>query len=1175
MAALTAAALLGALGAGAWVLGTEEGLRWALARASGATEGRLRVEGARGVLAGIVSVEQLSYEGDGMRLEARSLALSADLLAALAGRLSLAPVTANSLELVLSEKSTTTTAPDGPLPFGISLSDVAVERLAIARNGERHELREIRLQHLQLDRAISAEGSFRRPDEHFPLEASFTVEGSLERFEIDAVLTLAGVPAEGTILIRSSGEPRIESLEARAGPVDLRRFDLALPHTAIKATMQAKGTRDGLAGTLSAANAAHGPLDQDRLPVSRVDTRFATADFVSLALERLLIAVTGGGTLEGTAHVGRQAVRAALRSSGVDLRSLHTKLRRTALNGPLQVTLREDEQSLSATLAQDDVSIEADLTRRGNVVDVHRLRARARGGELAGHATLRLEELHAQGKFDLSRFDPSAFGDYPEGALNASIAASGTAEQMDVAWTLRESTLLGRALASQGSARVAKSRATRVQAEASYGGAQANIRGAFGGVADSMAWSLSVPDLEEFGDQLGGALSARGTLSGDLSDPRATGSAQVENLQLPGAVHLAQASASFEGRLGEHEIALAARASGHAPRARMRGGWHGARGWTGVIVSLSSEGPVPLELVAPASLALSREQVALGRTEVKLGNGRLLVQEMRWQPGGLASRGEFRGLPAEWLVAPTGFAQRVRGDLRLDGEWSLAATPRLNGTLDLRRASGDLAVDGFGLELLQAFLKAKLDDGRASAHGRVDSRFATVSIEGRLAPIPGKEGLGYGEASAISLRASAELADARSLAPAIPPELRVDGRLSVELAVAGTLGAPSPSGKLAGEAIAIQLSEHGVYLRDGELHAVLEDDAVRVTRFSIQSGGAGRLTASGVVPLPGSKHEATLEWQAHQLTAVDRPDMRVVMSGDGAARFDGRRLSLSGDLKVDRGDITLQRESLPKLGDDVVIIGEPPAARAGKAPLPMSLDLTVDLGNALRLETRGYDGRLAGRLQIVTGKEGELRAFGEVRAVNATFLAYGQTLQVDPGVLTFDGPLDNPALQITAWRRNQAVEAGVEITGTAHAPRVQLVSQPPVPEGERLSWLILGRGSGNASQADLGLLQAAAGALISSGESVPIDRRLARSVGLDEVSLRGTGEVEDRVVAFGKRLSDRVYISYERGLGAIATNLVKLDYALGQNWSVRAEAGTNTAGTARSGGGLFYRFSWD
>jgi translocation and assembly module TamB len=149
------------------------------------------------------------------------------------------------------------------------------------------------------------------------------------------------------------------------------------------------------------------------------------------------------------------------------------------------------------------------------------------------------------------------------------------------------------------------------------------------------------------------------------------------------------------------------------------------------------------------------------------------------------------------------------------------------------------------------------------------------------------------------------------------------------------------------------------------------------------------------------------------------------------------------------------------------------------------------------------------------------------------------------------------------------VEAGVLVTGTARVPRVQIVSNPPVPEGERISWLVLGRAPTDATKADLGMLQAAAGALLSRGDSVPLDRRIARSVGLDEVSLRGSGEAEDRFLAFGKRLSDRVYVSYEQGIGAIASNLVKLDYSLSRRWSLRAETGTS------SGGGVFYRFSWD
>ncbi|RPJ69271.1 MAG: hypothetical protein EHM15_13115, partial [Desulfobacteraceae bacterium] len=100
-------------------------------------------------------------------------------------------------------------------------------------------------------------------------------------------------------------------------------------------------------------------------------------------------------------------------------------------------------------------------------------------------------------------------------------------------------------------------------------------------------------------------------------------------------------------------------------------------------------------------------------------------------------------------------------------------------------------------------------------------------------------------------------------------------------------------------------------------------------------------------------------------------------------------------------------------------------------------------------QVRGYglEGRLAGQVHVQTTKEGELRAYGRIHTVNATFLAYGHRLQVDPGVAIFDGPLDNPSLQMTAWRRNQQVEAGVQVSGTARSPRVQLV--PTARAGRR------------------------------------------------------------------------------------------------------------------------------
>src|SRR4030095_9692224 len=153
-----------------------------------------------------------------------------------------------------------------------------------------------------------------------------------------------------------------------------------------------------------------------------------------------------------------------------------------------------------------------------------------------------------------------------------------------------------------------------------------------------------------------------------------------------------------------------------------------------------------------------------------------------------------------------------------------------------------------------------------------------------------------------------------------------------------------------------------------------------------------------------------------------RPDMRLVASGRGEAQIVDKRLSLSGTLRADRGYFELNPGRMPKLGEDVVIVGEKPPAPREAAKVPVALDLQLELGDNLQVHGYGLEGKIRGKLQVETTKEGELRAYGRIETLNATFYAYGQSLQVDPGIIIFDGSLDNPALQITARRRHQAGE---------------------------------------------------------------------------------------------------------------------------------------------------------
>jgi len=240
--------------------------------------------------------------------------------------------------------------------------------------------------------------------------------------------------------------------------------------------------------------------------------------------------------------------------------------------------------------------------------------------------------------------------------------------------------------------------------------------------------------------------------------------------------------------------------------------------------------------------------------------------------------------------------------------------------------------------------------------------------------------------------------------------------------------------------------------------------------------------------------------------------------------------------------------------------------------VPLLLDLNVGLGDDLHFEGEGLDTRLAGRLHLATTASGTLTARGTISAVNGTYFVFGQRLAIDHGQLIFDGPVDNPAIDVTALRRNTAVEAGVEVTGTVRVPRVRLVSNPPVPDGEKLSWLMTGQGLDRASRADVAALSAASAMLVGKGQR-PLTTTLANSIGLDDISLRerSTAVVSgttSQVVAFGKRINDRLTLVYEQGL-TVANNALRIEYALTQSLTLRAEAGII------SSLGLYFRRSYE
>jgi translocation and assembly module TamB len=252
----------------------------------------------------------------------------------------------------------------------------------------------------------------------------------------------------------------------------------------------------------------------------------------------------------------------------------------------------------------------------------------------------------------------------------------------------------------------------------------------------------------------------------------------------------------------------------------------------------------------------------------------------------------------------------------------------------------------------------------------------------------------------------------------------------------------------------------------------------------------------------------------------------------------------------------------------VVIVGRERQAKGATRLTQAALDLALDFGDRFRIRGRGLDTLLAGKIRVQTGATGSLVAKGTVRAVRGTYTVFGQKLALERGSLIFAGPVDNPTLDIRAMRKISAVEAGVEVVGTLNAPFVRVVSDPPMPENEALSWLVLGHAPGDATGGDLTMLPLAAAALLGQGGGESPTTGVARAFGLDSIGMRGGAAVGSQFITFGKRLSDDIYIVYEQSLGATA-NVLKLEFNLSRRVLLRAETGEISAV------GLFYRWAFD
>jgi len=1025
-----------------------------------------------------------------------------------------------------------------------------------------------------------------RPLAPLPVQAlTLTLDG----FEPDAI----GLPGPRA---RLSGR-----LELAAEPAPRASAEPAPSASAEAATLAGTPWQ----GRLTLRNALPGPVDTGLLPFASLDTGLRWADG-RVALDEIDL---DGGVLRGEVlvdttlsrplfGVALPAIAARLALRGLDPSRAHRQAWPARLGGEIALDAERIEFSLSDANRRD-LGLAGAASLQGERLRIDSLKLRTPSGSIDAAGSARWQapwQVDLEGRFtglDPARLAAIAGVELPAqaaalGGLAGDWAARGEvapAFALDSRLTIVEGRFDGRPLRVDWQGRVAPDRVTGAALVASLGELSARLAGDAGRDGDRLSLSLRLPSLAAVDPGLPEALGVDGALNaeGELSVPGFDAAALERSrvalrIDARGLRHQAatveRARVTIDGTLGAHRATLElGRAQAGSARVEgslvASGGLARAAGaspawrWEGLVERLATVSPLAVTLAAPMPLAVEPGGVRAGPGALRADGGRLDIAGFALREGRIELAGEAQALPVSRWAERFGLIPKDAAaidEVTLGGRWTLAGTSvdDLDGELQLRVSTTDrLDADG------QADLRLQ----RGALAGRVDLVLPSLAVANRM----------------------------------IGPEWAVAGRLRVAADLSGTLREPGFSGTLEGRGLTMIQRRLGWRLGDGVLDARFDGDRLEVQTLRLASG-EGSVTLSGTLLLEGARGDFRL--LADRLPVPIGPGQRIVVSGDTRIASRAAELQWTGKIRADEGLIELRGGEAPSLPGDVVIVdasapqapaggdaAEAETGRSGSA-LKLGADLEVDLGDRIRVRGSGVDARLAGTLRLRGTLPDAPRATGTVRIRDGTYTAYGQKLEISRGRVIFNGPLDNPVLDITAMRRGPAVEAGVAVTGTVLSPRLKLVSEPEVPDSQKLSWLVLGVGPEDArTGGQVAALQAAAATLFG-GDGGGLVSGIQESLGLDVLTIRNaaasgfdanfgasfpgqagtgstptTGATQD-VIAIGKRLGSRMLVTYEQGLRGI-WSLLRFQYDITRRLSVRAQTGTDTAVD------LLYFYSFD
>jgi len=412
--------------------------------------------------------------------------------------------------------------------------------------------------------------------------------------------------------------------------------------------------------------------------------------------------------------------------------------------------------------------------------------------------------------------------------------------------------------------------------------------------------------------------------------------------------------------------------------------------------------------------------------------------------------------------------------------------------------------------------------------------------------------------------------------------MAIGGQVLIDMNIVNPLGVPRFDGSFVLTNGQYRRLETGTFLDHIDLVMTGAGNRLSLSKATATDGGKGLISASGYMAITnGWKpsfdiHTVLTNASLLRIIRTDLP-----LSGNIHAGSSNQSIFISGNIWLEPFRFVIPKRlppSIPVL--QVVEINHPRASRPAdqttnvahgvqskRPPISTDFNIGITTRRTFVVAGRGLSSEWRGEMKL-HGTSEKPQLTGQIKIANGYAMLLGRRFNIDDGVIQLTGEIPpNPAILASASTRIGDTVARLVASGTIQKPKVDLTSDPLLPNDEIMALILFGKEIETMTPWQAIALANGLSILSGSGDLVDVIDNSQSLIQVDQIDIKQDEEGEGfSSIAVGKYIGRSLYVEGEKGFGE-ADDSITVTLELSPRLVLETEASPRI----REGIGLYWR----